>query len=409
MNPWNRRSFIKSTFAGLSVAAADHILSPLSGIATLALAQPAPVTVRTSGKGPLIVVFQRGAADGLAMLSPLDDPDFKAARPPEMRFTKAESSGKTSFGEVNFYWHPQASDFVSLFESKKLLVWQSVGIMNETRSHFEAQEIVERGVNNLSHLPDRLGWMAREHINHPQERKSSRGVNLYGGGNNMPRTFLGAPDNLSIRDLQQGITMPNGEEGLKAMRMLAQTDSSHSASMLMKEHLDTMSMINGLMPKGRNNKVTPYVSAGQTEYLNNDPAVGLRSLARLLSLDVPIQYAWIDHLGWDTHENQPGRFSQLTQNLGQALMAFAQDMEARKLSYTLVVMTEFGRRLRSNRSNGTDHGHGGLAMVMGDRVPGGQVKGRWPGLNTAALDRQVDLAVTTDYQDMLRQAQFWCG
>jgi len=161
------------------------------------------------------------------------------------------------------------------------------------------------------------------------------------------------------------------------------------------------------MPRGSDHKVLPYVSAAKTEYVNNDPSVGLRSLARLLELKVPIEYAWIDQLGWDTHENQPGRLNNLIQNLGQALLSFALDMEARKQSYTLVVMTEFGRRLRSNRSNGTDHGHAGLAMVMGDRVPGGQVLGKWPGLSTAQLDRQVDLAVTTDYREVLRQAKIW--
>ena len=67
-------------------------------------------------------------------------------------------------------------------------------------------------------------------------------------------------------------------------------------------------------------------------------------------------------------------------------------------------MTEFGRRLRSNRSNGTDHGHGSLGLILGSNIPGGQVMGQWPGLNTEALDRGVDLAVTTDYQKFLNQA-----
>lgn len=409
MKAWNRRSFIKNSIVGLSVAATDTVLSSLGGISKLAIAQRSAVTERQTGQGPFVVVFQRGAADGLSMLSPLDDPDFRAARPPDMRFAKSESAGKLRVGDVNFYWHPQASEIATLFDTKKLLVWQSVGMMNETRSHFEAQEIVERGVRDLSHLPDRLGWMARESMSHTTAKVSSPAVRLYGGNNSMPRAFLGAQANLSIRDLQSGINIPNGESGLNAMLILAQADASHPASRSIKDHLDNMSWINGLMPKGHNNKVLPYVSAGKTEYLNNDPAVGLRSLARLLALNVPIQFAWIDQLGWDTHENQPGRFGHLSQNLGRALLSFAQDMEARNQPYTLVVMTEFGRRLRSNRSNGTDHGHGSLALVMGDRIPGGQVKGKWPGLNAAALDRQVDLAVTTDYLELLSQARHWHG
>ena len=407
MNQINRRTFIKHTFKGLAIATAEALAGPVLGISNLALAQTPSDMKGFSGNGPFVVVFQRGAADGLAMLSPLDDQDFNAARPPDMRFTQVDSCGKIESAATNFYWHPQAGDIAALYESKKLLVWQAVGIMNETRSHFEAQEMIERGVGDLAHLPDQLGWMARENLQRPLKNRAPFGTSLYGGSNHFPRAFMGEPDNISIRDLQSGINIPNGDPGLKGVLALAQADFSHPASGTINAHFEGMSMINRLMPKDKNNKVIPYHSAGKTEYSNNDPAVGLRSLARLLALKIPIQYAWIDQLGWDTHENQSGRLNNLTQNLGQALKSFAQDMEARKQPYTLVIMTEFGRRLRSNRSNGTDHGHGGLAMVMGDRVPGGQVMGRWPGLSTEALDRQVDLAVTTDYRDLLRQAKAW--
>ena len=94
-------------------------------------------------------------------------------------------------------------------------------------------------------------------------------------------------------------------------------------------------------------------------------------------------------------------------NLSQALEAFTQDMQARSEPFTLIVLTEFGRRLRSNRSNGTDHGHASLAIVIGNQIPGGQVLGKWPGLHNDALDRGVDLAVTTEYQRVITQAQKW--
>ena len=146
------------------------------------------------------------------------------------------------------------------------------------------------------------------------------------------------------------------------------------------------------------------MSSGKTPYSNADPSVGLRSAARLIEAKVGLQYAWVDQLGWDTHENQPGRLNELIRNLSTSLAAFSQDMDAKNQPYTLVVMTEFGRRLRSNRSNGTDHGHGSLGLILGTKVPGGQTMGRWPGLSTGSLDRGVDLAVTTDYQKFLHQA-----
>jgi uncharacterized protein (DUF1501 family) len=79
-------------------------------------------------------------------------------------------------------------------------------------------------------------------------------------------------------------------------------------------------------------------------------------------------------------------------------------MEVRDQPYTMVVLTKFGRRLRSNRSNGTDHGHGPSGLIIGKNIPGGQVMGSWPGLMTEALDRGVDIAVTTDYQQFIQYA-----
>ena len=123
--------------------------------------------------------------------------------------------------------------------------------------------------------------------------------------------------------------------------------------------------------------------------------------------NVGLQYACVDHLGWDTHEYQNGKIDNLVRDLSNALGAFDEDMQAQQQRYTLVVMTEFGRRLRTNRSGGTDHGHASLSLVMGSNVAGGKVYGRWPGLSSSALDRGVDLAVTTDYRQVLKQALEW--
>jgi uncharacterized protein (DUF1501 family) len=79
-------------------------------------------------------------------------------------------------------------------------------------------------------------------------------------------------------------------------------------------------------------------------------------------------------------------------------MAFWNDLAPYHDRLTLVTVSDFGRRLRSNKSNGTDHGHAGAMLVLGGQVNGGRMYGRWPGLSTPELDRAVDLAVTTDYR-----------
>jgi uncharacterized protein (DUF1501 family) len=174
----------------------------------------------------------------------------------------------------------------------------------------------------------------------------------------------------------------------------------------MHAHLKRFEQVQEAFPK-KDQRVLPYVSAGNTPYPNTDPSVGLRSVARMVEAKLGLQFAWVDQGGWDTHESQPGRIQNLIGQLASALQAFDEDMQARAQPYTLLVMTEFGRRLRSNRSNGTDHGHASLALVMGTGVAGRQMMGGWPGLASAQLSQGVDLAVRTNYQTVFAYAKQW--
>lgn len=393
-NRIDRREFLKiglaSSYAGIS----DLVFAQASKSSSGVLSAP-------QLNQPFIVVFLRGGADGLSILSPLNDENFLAARPPEMRFTVDASSGKVNLANTTLYWHPEAEPLANLYADRKLIAWPALGIMDETRSHFEAQEIMERGVESLNHLPDDYGWMARQIISKDQFQRNA--IPLFAGNNNSPRSMQGAHRAIAVRDIQNGIALPNGVAGFNAVSSLANADQANQASPWMRDHLANLDFINQSIAKGPS-KPLPYESSGKIPYPNNDPGIGLRSVARLIDASVGLRYAWVDQSGWDTHENQPGRLNGQIRNLSAGLAAFADDMAAKRQSYTLVVMTEFGRRLRSNRSNGTDHGHGSLGMVLGSSIPGGQVMGSWPGLNTESLDRGVDLAVTTDYQKFLQTA-----
>ena len=418
-----RRDFLKRSAiisSGLMTGIGNLSLSGLlAGISNASFAAEQNTGLQPS---PVIVVFLRGGADGLALLSPLEDQHFLAARPPEMRFAIDKSANAAlnfpalNLDGSNFYWHPAASSLANLFNKKRLIAWQAVGIQDETRSHFEAQEMIERGLQSLQSIPDPFGWMARQvYLNKNQTGRASQSSNaaapykqlpLFAGSNTMPRAMQGASQVLAVRDLQGGVSFPGGPAALKAMQALGEVDSNHPAAQAMLGTFNTLEQVNLALPK-TDNKVLPYVSAGATPYPDSDPGAGLRSVARLMQINLGLQYAWVDHNGWDTHDNQPGRVNYLTNQLGTALQAFDEDMQAQNRNYTLVVMTEFGRRLITNKSNGSDHGHGGLALVMGSKVPGGKTMGKWPGLATNQLDRGVDLAVTTDYLKILQQAQAW--
>ena len=126
----------------------------------------------------------------------------------------------------------------------------------------------------------------------------------------------------------------------------------------------------------------------------------------LVKAQVGLEVAAIDLGGWDTHFAQgthQGLMPNLLTELASGLAALHEDLVDYHSQLTVVVMTEFGRRVKENASLGTDHGHGSLMLLMGGNVTGNIVHGRWPGLARAKLFGPGDLAVTTDYRDVLSE------
>ena len=127
-------------------------------------------------------------------------------------------------------------------------------------------------------------------------------------------------------------------------------------------------------------------------------------IAQLIKADVGLQVAFIDVTGWDTHVNQGASEGQLAgrlADLGQALAAFAKDLGEAMRDVVVLTLSEFGRTVHENGSLGTDHGHATAMLVMGGPVKGGAVLGRWPGLDPANRFEGRDVAVTTDFRDLL--------
>jgi uncharacterized protein (DUF1501 family) len=120
-------------------------------------------------------------------------------------------------------------------------------------------------------------------------------------------------------------------------------------------------------------------------------------------MEIGLETATVDIGGWDTHEYQSGRFKGQVTKLASGLAAFWNDLAAYHDRMIVVTISEFGRRLRSNRSAGTDHGRAGVMAVLGGKVRGGKIYGAWPGLAPEALDEGVDLKVATDYRQVLSE------
>lgn len=215
--------------------------------------------------------------------------------------------------------------------------------------------------------------------------------------------FAGLPQALAIPDLGGGYGPPGGPQADAVLARLYRDGGSDVAA-AGRVALASMRTLDARLSRDAQGKIVAYQPEHGPGYdAAGDLGRALKVVAQLARMEVGLRVATVDIGGWDTHENQPGRFQNAIERLSGGLAAFWEDM-ARFHDRTIVVTTtEFGRRLRSNRSNGTDHGRGGLMAVLGGTVRGGRILGAWPGLASAKLDEGVDLAVATDYRRVLAE------
>jgi uncharacterized protein (DUF1501 family) len=367
-----------------------------------AFAAPASTPPSTLAHRPILVtVFLRGGMDSLGVVAPVDDRDYVADRPPEMRLLADGDKPALRLdggpSGLDFRMHPEMGALRELYQDKRVALVHASGLDNGTRSHFGAQELIERGIANpdeTAHVSG--GWMARW-------------LAATGSGQQPAfATISGVPDELAnhsnticAADLRGGMNLPGGKQALSVLNHLY-GGGSGPIELATRRTLGGIALIDGPLrqPDG---KVLPYKPAGDATYGDTEIGRSLEAVARVIRMDVNVRAFAVDMGGWDTHENQPPRLANLVGQLSRALAAFHTDLHDRMDRIVLVVMSEFGRRLRSNKSNGTDHGHAGLAIVSAPRIAGGRIHGTWPGLSSDRLDNAVDLAMTTDVRSILAE------
>jgi len=338
--------------------------------------------------GDLVVqIFLRGAMDGLSAVVPYADADYHVARPGIRVPTSSVHKLDGFFG-----LHPALAPLLGPWRRRHLAVVHAVGSPHPTRSHFDAQDFMERGVPGDLSLS--TGWLGRHLASRPG-RSDLRAVAVGGTaqlalrGPVAPITLRRIVDFTLVAEDAERTVLETSVERLYA-------GLAHPMSIAGK---GTISATRRLRALSR----TTYTPSGGAKYPNTELGKQLTEVARLAKARVGLEAACVDSTGWDTHESQgtapAGRLSSLLSDLGAALAAFYTDLGGLR-GVTVVVMSEFGRRVAENGSGGTDHGHGGVMFVLGGGVVGGKVYGRWPGLAPARLDRG-DLRVTTDYRDVL--------
>lgn len=389
----SRRSFLGR---GVSSAAALLLGNRLVALPTwmprLSLADP---HVGPAGD-TLVCVFLRGGADGLNMIVPHGDEAYYQHRPligiPRPDDNKAVN-GRTVDLDGFFGLHPALAPLHALYAAGDLAFIHATGSPDETRSHFEAMDLMERGAAENG---DYTGWLARHLATLDSGNSSS--LRAIGVGDMLPASLTGAVSSTALQSIAE-YHLAGRPDRVGQMTSLLQTLYSQNQDMLTAAAQQTFAAIEVLSKID----TAGYVAGGRP-YAETEFGQALRLVAQLIKAQVGLEIACIDVDGWDTHVAQGGAVGTMAANLADladGLAAFYEDLQAQMDGVTVVVMSEFGRRAQENGGLGTDHGHGSMMMTLGGGVNGGRVYARWPGLHDEQLVGPGDLAITTDYRDVL--------
>ncbi len=344
----------------------------------------------------LVVVFLRGAADVLNMVVPHGEeayyrlrPSLGIARPDDSNVNKEERAVDL---DGFFGLHPNMASLLDAWSSRQLAIIHACGAPDESRSHFKAMELMERGVDD--ERGPASGWIGR-HLATLNTGNSSP-LRAVGMGTRPQRSLSGSVPVSALRSIAD---FHLGGDARALQQMRAALNTVYADDVLGQDTLSIMDTLQTLDP-------LKYTASRSAIYPDTEFGMALKQTAMLIKANVGLEVSAIDVGGWDTHFAQGsvnGLMPNLMKDLADGLAAFHADMFDHMAQLTTVTMSEFGRRASENGSLGTDHGHGSMMMVLGGNVDGGMVHGQWPGLQDGQLIGPGDLAVTTDYRDVLSE------
>jgi uncharacterized protein (DUF1501 family) len=384
----NRRTFLQRSV----LAASGFVLMGSNAWA-------APVLGEEQNRKRLVVVFLRGAVDGLNVVVPYGDSAYYSSRPTIAIPNPSENGGALRL-DRHFGLHPALSRIMPYWEDKSLAFVHASGSTDTSRSHFDAQDYMESATPGIKSTSD--GWLNRLLGVLPGVRTSTDAISL---GPALPRILAGKMPATNMLLNPAGIR-PTATDRLPVQnafdRLYSGTDplsvayreGQSARKKLMAELAEDMKMADGGAP-------SPIGFAGEAQ-----------KLGRLIVRDSQIKVAFLALGGWDTHVNQGSVNGQLPNRLaalGESLATFIQALGQSYADTVILVLSEFGRTVKENGNGGTDHGHGNVMWVMGGNVSGGRIYGQWPGLSGSELYDGRDLAVTTDFREVIAaviQSQF---
>lgn len=286
-----------------------------------------------------------------------------------------------------------------MYQAKNLLLVHGAGSVDPSHSHFDAQRYME--VGKPEDLSLTTGWLGRHLASTPPVMANAplRALSI---ANALPATLAGSPLALPVPNPASfGL---GGTAATRTERVQWLTDTYAAVDDPVKAAAENTTKTFNLLA---NIGFATYKPSGGAVYPNNGFGNALKSAAALIKAQVGVEAIHIDIGGWDTHSAQgpvTGGMAANMKTLAGALAAFQTDISSGPVTgVTTAVVSEFGRTVNENASKGTDHGHGNVMFLMGEKISGGRVLANWPGLAPEQLYLKQDLQVTIDYRDILAE------
>ncbi|WP_111977170.1 DUF1501 domain-containing protein [Algibacillus agarilyticus] len=341
-----RRDFIKTLSAGLTLFSVPAMSAGLANSSTLK-------------NKKVIWLVLRGAVDTLHTLVPSFDENLKILRPKLVEGLQ----GKLNPLEKGFSLHGRLSFCHELYLKKQFLPIVAVGSGYGARSHFDGQDYLESGLNQIDHDS---GWLGRA-----IKLKQQQGVAI---ARSLPISMRG-----STGETWYPSRLKDADDDIYSSLMKLYKDDALLHSRL-SEGLATEEKVGGMMAEHKKGK---FIELAQ-------------SCATLMKGNEGTPCAMLEMGGWDTHNNQLSRLDRQFKELDKGLQTLHDGLGDDWQNTLLIIASEFGRTARENGTGGTDHGTGSALMLAGGAVAGGKVLGQWPGLKDEELFENRDLKPTTN-------------
>ena len=377
----------------------------LAGMSTRGVLEAASAQAAAAPDATILVsLYLEGGNDGLNTLVPLADPLYPTLR---SRLGITPGTALALPGNPEFGWHPGLTGLKALYDQGKVAVLPSVDFADADQSHFNSAAYWRRGIVGPSF--ETAGWLGRTLDIVGVADNPLQGISV----NYSPDPVLAShraatatvydPSNFNFN-----IDGVWGNEFVGAYRNAAGGQSASEGLMAARNTYANAFRVQDQLTPLRVDDAHPLAPVPMA-YPDSDLGKGLQNLARMLGAGFGTRVAALSMGGFDTHDDQAADHQNLLKDLGDSLLAWQADLTARGLSSRVLTMvwSEFGRRPEDNESGGTDHGAGGLVMVVGDRANGG-IRSEFPGL--AQLDEDDNLRVTTEFRTVYATLlESWLG